>query len=108
MASFPAEVDEGNVASFKINRAGPVIVPERRMDSNIAARRGVHGFVGSVVEPSSKTDRSPGSMEASPSVSDSRASGSLIMSMTREVNVAWRLVRPPHMIITTRSVLRWV
>jgi hypothetical protein len=40
-------MDEGNVTFSWHMRAGPMIGPERRMDSNMAARRGVQGLLGS-------------------------------------------------------------
>lgn len=85
-------------------RAGPVIGPERRMDSNIAARRGVHLFLGSGSGDLGKVDRDAGSSKVRSLVSAVRVSvGALMMSMIRDVKVAWRFVRPSQTMIVTRS-----
>lgn len=84
-------------------RAGPVTVPQRRMDSNIAERRRDHGE-GLLGEVGLKVSRlETVAVERELTMVEAREEV-LFMSRRVDVTVHCRLRRPIQTVITTRSI----
>ena len=98
------EEASGRGCGEAMRRAGPVMVPQRRIDSNIAERRRDHGegLAGEVGVKVSREEMV--AVERELTILAARP-GVLFMSRRVDVTVAWRLRRPIQTVITTRSVV---